>query len=60
MALLQALQGAMIPIGLLMMQSMGEEIGAPMKPVAPQASFVKKVSAAFWCASTFDRLAPFK
>ena len=31
----QALQGAMIPIGLLMMQSMGEGIGAPEIPVAP-------------------------
>ena len=31
----QALQGAMIPIGLLVMQSMGEGIGAPTKPVAP-------------------------
>ena len=31
----QALQGAMIPIGLLMMQNMGEGIGAPEIPVAP-------------------------
>ena len=31
----QALQGAMIPIGLLVMQSKGEGIGAPTKPVAP-------------------------
>ena len=31
----QALQGAMIPIGLLVMQSMGEGIGAPAKPAAP-------------------------
>ena len=31
----QALQGAMIPIGLLMMQIMGEGIGVPLKPVAP-------------------------
>ena len=31
----QALQGAMIPIGLLVMQSMGERIGALSKPVAP-------------------------
>ena len=31
----QALQGAMIPIGLLVMQSMGEGIGALSKPVAP-------------------------
>ena len=31
----QALQGAMIPIGLFMMQSMGEGIGAPAKPAAP-------------------------
>ena len=31
----QALQGAMMPIGLLMMQSMGEGIGAPEIPVAP-------------------------
>ena len=30
----QALQGAMIPIGLLMMQIMGEGIGVPTKPVA--------------------------
>ncbi|MEC8279331.1 MAG: hypothetical protein VXZ88_02140 [Verrucomicrobiota bacterium] len=30
----QALQGAMIPIGLLVMQSMGEGIGAPTKPAA--------------------------
>ena len=30
----QALQGAMIPIGLLVMQSMGEGIGAPTKPTA--------------------------
>jgi hypothetical protein len=31
----QALQGAMMPIGLLMMQSMGEGIGAPEMPVVP-------------------------
>jgi hypothetical protein len=31
----QALQGAMMSIGLLMMQSMGEGIGAPEIPVAP-------------------------
>ena len=31
----QVLQGAMIPIGLLVMQSMGEGIGAPAKPAAP-------------------------
>ena len=31
----QALQGALMPIGLLMMQSMGEGIGAPEIPVAP-------------------------
>ena len=31
----QALQGAMIPIGLLLMQSMGDRIGAPTKLVAP-------------------------
>ena len=31
----QALQGAMMPIGLMMMQSMGEGIGAPEMPVAP-------------------------
>ena len=31
----QTLQGAMIPIGLLIMQSMGEGIGWPTKPVAP-------------------------
>ena len=31
----QALQGAMIPIGLLVMQNMGEGIGAPTKPAAP-------------------------
>ena len=54
----QALQGAIIPIGLLMMQSIGKGIGAPKKPVAPSASFAKKVAAAFLCASMFDRLAP--
>ena len=31
----QALQGAMMPIGLLMMQNMGEGIGAPEIPAAP-------------------------
>ena len=31
----QALQGAMLPIGLLMMQSMGGGDGAPTKPVSP-------------------------
>jgi hypothetical protein len=31
----QALQGAIIPIGLLMMQNMGEGIGAPEIPAAP-------------------------
>ena len=31
----QALQGAMIPIGLLVVQSMGEGIGTLTKPVAP-------------------------
>ena len=31
----QALQGALIPIGLSVMQSMGEVIGAPTELVAP-------------------------
>ena len=31
----QAIQGAMIPIGLLVMQSIGEGISTPTKPVAP-------------------------
>ena len=31
----QTLQGAMIPIGLFMMQGMVEGIGAPTKPVSP-------------------------
>ena len=43
----QALQGAMVPIGLLMMQSMGEVIGASTMPVSPQALPVNKVTAAF-------------